>query len=71
MAGIDLRDMMLKAAADVQKAVMQFEMDVQKPAVRTDMAKLWMNLPDDMKEKFKAEQPEAYAALIKEIQGGS
>jgi len=64
----DLRDLMLKAAADVQKAVMTFGMEVDRPIMISQAAQMWMQLPNEMKEKFKSEKPEEYAAFMKELQ---
>lgn len=64
---VNLSDLMLKAASDVQSVFMQFEREQQKPQLKSQMAQQWAQLPDELKEKFKTERPDEYEALIRSL----
>lgn len=67
MSGLDLRDLILKASAQVQTVFMDFEREQMQGEVKTQMVTMWSQLPDELKEKFKQEKPEAYKALMLEL----
>ncbi|MCA9916255.1 MAG: hypothetical protein KC496_23020 [Anaerolineae bacterium] len=67
----DLNDLMLEAAAEVENVMIEFEMEMQKPQMLKQFAKLWAELPDEGKEQFKRERPEEYRALIAGLKGES
>lgn len=62
--GVDYRDVMLAAAADVQEMMREFEMEMSMPQMVMEMKKLWATLPNEMREKFAKERPQEYAAFI-------
>lgn len=64
----DLRDLMLEAQAEVQEIMREVMQEIALPAM-TEMVRMqWAEMPEAMKEKFKAEQPEEYAALMRMLQ---
>lgn len=63
----DIRDLMLEAAAQVQTVQMEFEKKVRIPQVKGEVAQLWRELPDEMKDKFAKERPAEYAALMETL----
>lgn len=67
MADVDLRDMMLEAGADAQSLWLEFQKEMAAPQMRSKFAHLWTSLPDEIKERFAKEQPDAYAALIENL----
>lgn len=67
---IDLRDLMLAAAADVQGVFMDFERKQVKGELKTQALQMWSQLPDELKEQFKREKPDEYQALMLELQKG-
>lgn len=64
---VDLQDLMLEATANVQNLVMEFQQRLAMPKVKSQMVSMWMNLPDEMKEKFKSERPDEYSAFIESM----
>lgn len=62
--GVDYRDVMLAAAADVQEMMREFEMEMSLPQMMAEMGKMWATLPDEMREKFAKERPQEYAAFM-------
>lgn len=64
---IDLRDMMLEVTARVQELMMEFEKQLTLPKMKSQFAQLWVKLPDEAKEKFKAEKPDEYRALMEAL----
>jgi len=64
---IDLRDIVLEAAAKVQQLDIEFKKQIAMPQMKGKVAQLWRELPDETKEKFAQEQPQAYAALMESL----
>lgn len=64
---VDLKDMMLEATARVQSLMMEFEKQLAMPKVKSQFSQLWMNLPDEAKERFKIEKPNEYHALMEAL----
>ena len=60
---IDYSDLMLEATANVQSIMLEFQNKLAKPMMKKKFAEMWMGMPDEMKQKFATEQPEAYQAL--------
>lgn len=68
MAGApDLRDIMLEATARVQSLMMEFEKRLSLPKAKSEFAQLWMNLPEETKERFKNDKPQEYHALMEAL----
>ncbi len=63
----DIRDLLLEAAAAVQTVQMEFEKKVMMPQVKGEVAQLWRELPEEMREKFVKERPAEYAALMETL----
>lgn len=59
-----MADLMMRAAADVEGLMMAFMRDQGAAEMETKIRGLWMQLPDEMKEKFKRDNPEAYRAFM-------
>jgi len=68
MSQIDFKDVMLEAVADVQGIMREVVRDLQMPVVEKKVLEMWTNLPDEMKEQFKKDNPEAYRALMQSMQ---
>lgn len=67
---IDLRDMMMAAAAEVERLMMEFEKELTQPLIGAKIFQLWMTLPESSKEQFKRDKPEAYHALMEAMKKG-
>jgi hypothetical protein len=63
----DIRDLMLDAQAEVQEIVREVVQDLLKPQMMAQIRQMWMAAPEDIKEQFKRERPEDYAALMDEL----
>lgn len=64
---MDLTDIALEAAADVEEMMREFELDAAKPQMKVSFAKLWREMSDEAKEQFKKEKPDAYHALMESL----
>lgn len=64
---IDLRDMMLEAIAMVREAFRDVMIDLTQPLVRLELARVWAELPPELKDKVMAEMPEEYEMLMQEL----
>lgn len=60
----DLRDIMLEATAEVQEIIREILQELAEPSEGSQVAQLWAQAPDDMKEQFANSQPEDYRNLI-------
>jgi hypothetical protein len=60
----DLRDVMLEAQAEVQAVMREILQDLALPQMLDAFKMQWAQMPPAMKEKFKAERPEQYKALV-------
>jgi hypothetical protein len=65
----DIQDAMLEAQAEVTEFMREFAQDLIEDDIITAMRVKWAGTPDEIKEQFKADQPQEYAAVIKQIQG--
>ena len=61
----DMQDAVLAATAEVQRLVMEVVREVSEEDQMKKVRQMWMSMPPEMKEKFKAEKPEEYAAFIR------
>lgn len=66
---IDLRDIMLEAAADVQSLWMDMDKEIAIPEAMTAAIEEWSKLSAEQKDQFKNEKPEAYQALMAAMKG--
>lgn len=64
---VDLRDVILEAVSEVQEIIREETQELVAPVMQDKFVEIWVNLPDEMKEKFKVEQPEAYRALMESM----
>lgn len=64
---MDIKDLMLEAQAELQEAVRSIAAELAKPRMMAEVRKAWVTAPDALKEQFKQERPEDYAALMKEL----
>lgn len=67
MTGIsdEFKDAMLDAQADIMEAMRELLRELILPQIVKDARALWARMPDEMREQFKRERPEEYAALMK------
>lgn len=61
----DMRDAILDAQADLMDAFREVMRELVVPDIESKARALWAQLPEDMKEQFKQQRPEEYAALMK------
>lgn len=66
---MDMSDMVLEAAADVQKVMIDFMKELTEPEIKKQTRQMWTNLPDEMKTQFAKERPQEYAALKTILKG--
>ncbi len=64
---IDLRDIMLEAIAEVREVFRAVMIDLTKPMVELELARVWSTLPPEMKDKMRQEMPEEYEMLMQEF----
>lgn len=64
---IDYRDLMLEVGAEVESLMREFTQELGKPMMKTKFATMWAQLPEEQKEAFKRDQPEAYHALMESL----
>jgi hypothetical protein len=60
---LDYSDLILEATANVQSIMLEFQNKLAKPMMKKKFAEMWMGMPDEMKQKFASDNPEAYKAL--------
>ncbi len=63
----DLRDVMLEAQAEVQAIMRDVVQELVRPQIMAQLRKMWMDAPDEVKEAFKRDKPQEYAALMEEL----
>lgn len=63
----DMRDVVLEAQADLQEALRETMAELARPRMMAEVRRMWMTAPDEMKELFKRERPEEYAALMTDL----
>jgi hypothetical protein len=61
---IDLRDVTLEATAEVQAVLMEVTRELTEPQQEALVRRMWAEMPEEMKAKFQAEDPEGFAALM-------
>jgi ppGpp synthetase/RelA/SpoT-type nucleotidyltranferase len=71
MEDFELRDIMLEAVAEVQEIVREVMEELAEPQVRTEVQKMWMQMPQDMKDQYAADNPEEHKALMDMMTKGS
>jgi len=64
---MDVKDLMLEAQAEIQTALREVIAELAKPRMMAQVRQMWMTAPDELKEQFKRERPEEYAALMNEL----
>lgn len=65
---LDMQDLLLEATAEVQEIVRELLQELVMPKMRGQVKQMWMTAPDEMKEQFKQERPQEYAALMELIE---
>ncbi len=60
----DLRDTMLEVVASVQETMRELEQEIMEPQIMEAVIEAWAMQSAEVKEKFKREKPEAYAAMM-------
>lgn len=63
----DVRDVMLEAQAEVQAIMREVVQELVRPQMMAQLRQMWMGAPDEVKELFKRDRPQEYAALIEEL----
>ncbi len=61
----DVKEAILEAQAEMMELVRDVMMEAVLPQIKLQARKMWATMPDDMKERFKAERPQEYAELKK------
>ncbi len=60
----DYKDAVLEAQAELMEVMREVIGEFVLPAVQKQAKAMWMQMPDEMKEKFKAERPDEYKAFM-------
>ena len=63
----DVRDVMLEAQAEVQAIMREVVQELVRPQMMAQLRQMWMSAPDEVKEAFKRDKPQEYAALMEEL----
>jgi hypothetical protein len=63
----DIQDAILEAQAEVADFMREFAEEILEDDVIGALRVRWMQLPDEIKEQFKKDNPREYAELIKQI----
>jgi len=63
----DLRDAILEAQAEVSELVREVVAEIVMPQIKRQARAMWSQIPDEIKEQFKAEKPELYAEMVQEF----
>lgn len=61
----DFQDAILVAQAEVTETVRAITREILADTAQRQARMMWLQMPDELKEKFKQERPEEYAAFIK------
>lgn len=61
----------LEAQAEMMQAIEEVMGEITAEEIMGEMSKVWVTMPDEAKERFKNEQPEAYEMFMKSIQGAN
>lgn len=61
----DMRDAILEAQAESMELVREVMQEIATPQIKLESRKLWATMPDEMKERFKAERPDEYQQFMK------
>ncbi len=61
----------LEAQAEMMQAIEEVMGEITAEEIMDEMSKVWVTMPDEAKERFKNERPEAYEMFMKSIQGES
>ncbi len=61
----DFQDAILAAQAEVTESIRDIAREILADQAQRQARMMWLQMPDEMKEKFKAERPEEYAAFMK------
>lgn len=64
----DIQQAILEAQAEIMEAMDAIQQATMKEQTTKDMRRLWVMMPDEMKEIFKQQQPDAYRQLMREMQ---
>lgn len=64
---LDIRDLLLDAQAEVATIIRETMKELALPQMLNALSMQWMVLPDEMKEKLRKEQPDAYRQIMELI----
>ena len=60
----DLGDVMLEAVAEIQEIMREVVGEITEPQRIQMIASMWTQMPEEMKEQFKKDRPQEYAAMM-------
>lgn len=61
---LELKDILLEATADVQEIVREVLEELAEPQTRLEVRKMWMQMPQEMRDQYAADNPEEHRALM-------
>jgi len=61
----DFQDAILAAQAEVTAEIRDIAREILADQAQRQARMMWLQMPDEMKEKFKQERPAEYAAFVK------
>lgn len=70
MTGIadEFQDAILDAQAEIMEALREVGRELLLPTIEKNAKAVWAQMSPEMKEQFKQERPEEYAALMKGLE---
>lgn len=63
----DIRDVILEAQAEIEAAMREVMRELVEPQMMARVRRMWLTAPDELKEMFRRERPEEYAALMNDL----
>lgn len=66
--GLDLRDIMLEAQAEVQVIMREVLQELALPQMVNKFRMTWKQMPPEMRQKFAEERPDEYSKLVEMFQ---
>lgn len=64
----DLQDAILDAQAEIMDVLREVGREIALPMIEGKAKAVWAQMSPEMKEQFKQERPEEYAALMKGLE---
>lgn len=63
----DIKDVVLEAQAEIEAAMREVMRELVEPQMMARVRRMWFTAPDELKDMFRRERPEEYAALMNDL----